>query len=106
MSTTTNPITREVIEQAIDGIDGLVYSARMRTDYIGRGMTTPCVGIAYGEHSDLLAIGASIAYVIASQYSDPDDGIEAIDDAIRPLHSARIDGMGMDYIVYWPAVKP
>lgn len=114
MSTTrTSPITADVIRQAIDGIDAIV-TAEIHENYTGRGMTRPCVGVVVQSVADLLALGASIAYTIGSQvpmpeqegadywYGGQEDTLEAVDDAIGPLHRAQIDDMGRDLIVYWP----
>jgi hypothetical protein len=52
----------------------------------------------------LLALGASIAFVVAQDHGDPDEALDAIEDAIDPLSNAQIDNMGRDYIVYWPSI--
>jgi hypothetical protein len=114
-TTRTNPITADVIRLAIDGIDAIV-TAEIHENYTGRGMTRPCVGVVVQSAADLLALGASIAYVLGSGVPVPDsegtdywiagqeDTLEAVDDAINPLHHAEIDNLGRDLIVYWPGV--
>lgn len=106
MTATTSPITADVLRQAIDGIDAIVR-AELYPSYQGRGMTKPCVGVVIPDARDLLALGASIAQVVANNTSsaeDPFAAAAAIDDAIDPIRRARIDSLGTDLIVYWPGV--
>jgi hypothetical protein len=104
MTTHTSLVTADVIRAALDDID---LNASVRTDYIGRGMSRPCVGIVIDDLAKLPGVGMMIAFILANNTSsaaDPFAAAEAIDTATPDVLAGQIDSMGRDYIVYWPRI--
>ena len=87
---------REIYEAACETLAGEGWEASVRPDYSGRGMfgqTTPA--IVTGAPGAM--VGWAISRVLVE--SDPDDGSEGLDEALRAIPK-REDAMGRDTVYY------
>lgn len=101
--TTIPGLSPDVIREAVEGIDAINCSPAYLADYSGRGMNgRTCPAVSVDSIGGLIALGASIAYVIACNADDLDDATEAIDDVAVTLARAQIDSLGRGYVAYWP----
>lgn len=86
----------------IDLIEQSDVEAEEARSYSGRGMYgRECVGLVVSNvFSAVAALYSGLSRVVADEI-DLEDYLEALSDVIR---ETRQDGMGLDHIIYWPAL--
>lgn len=100
----TGAAKARIIRDAIDGIDSIT-DVEFREHYSGRGMgSRDCIAVIVDNPRALIALGMSIAYVLANEAEEGCEA-DAIDDAVNKLGSASVDSIGRSTIVYWPHIS-
>ena len=80
--------------------------ATLYPDYSGRAMFgKSCVGLVHSDSTYCVSMVMSHVHQLNNENIQSDVDVEDISSLIKVVSQARIDNMGLDYIIYYPDVQ-